>query len=66
MTQLVTARKLQPFELPIPAQRPTAPKKTDMGRRDLIIVLAFCAIGLILTCAALAQPDFFIRAAGIP
>jgi hypothetical protein len=64
MTQLASARRLQPFELPIPSRLATPAKKTEMRTLDLIVVLGFCAIGLILTFA-LARAGFFVQTADI-
>jgi hypothetical protein len=60
MTQMISAHNLRPFELSVPARRATAAKDTAVGTLDLIVVVGFCAIGLILSLTVLAQnPDLF-------
>lgn len=65
MTELASARRLQTFELPISPRFATPAKKAETGMHDLIVVLGFCAIGLILTFTALYHADFFTQTADL-
>jgi hypothetical protein len=65
MSQLSTFRQLQRFENPTQPHHMTAENgvmnwlRTNIKQRDLIVVVGFCAIGLMLTFAVMAQvPDF--------
>ena len=60
----ISVRHLQPFVNPALPSHPTAMERAakrlraTRGQRDLMIVAAFCAIGLVLTFAVLSQmPD---------
>lgn len=61
----MTELSLQPFaKISVPFQPKTMDRSSNRfsaasGRRDLMIVAAFCAIGLVLSFAVWAQmPDF--------
>lgn len=62
MSELSALRQLQPLEKPMPSMPSGRVTKNGLAKwiratirhRDLIAVLGFCALGLILTFAAMA------------
>jgi len=69
MTELSAIRQLQPlptFAPPREAKERAAPSwlASAIRQRDLIVVIGFCAVGLIVTLAALTQLSAFSEAIG--
>jgi hypothetical protein len=67
MTQLTSIRDLQPLEQSHRAgtvNREAHWLRSVMKQRDLLLVIGFCAVGLIMTFAALMQLQGFSAAIG--
>jgi hypothetical protein len=68
MTELSAVRNLQPLEKSAPSRQATMGTVRWLcakgPQRDLIVVVAFCLVGLLLTFAAMIGAPAFVPAAG--